>query len=92
MLRLPRSGWRRDHQSASTAFGSCVFADLFPNPDERALGRAIAVRPQVHLAGIKIGINPIGPAGEQGSFTHHYPLGETTGGLESNLLLASSLS
>ena len=45
-----------------------VFANLFPDTDERTLGRAIAVGPQVHLAGIVMGITPIGPTGEQRGF------------------------
>ena len=31
-----------------------VFADLFADPDEGTLDRAIAVGPEVHLAGIKM--------------------------------------
>ena len=59
-----------------------VFANLFPDADKRALDRAIAVGPEVHLGGVEMGINPSGSAGEQWGFAHHHPLRKTAGRLE----------
>lgn len=50
------------------------FANLFSDPDEWALDRTIAVGPEVYLAGVKKGINPIGPTEEQRGFAHYHPL------------------
>ena len=59
-----------------------LFANLFPNPDEGALDRAIAVAPEVHFGGIESRVNAIGPTGEQRGFTHHHPLRKAAGFLE----------
>ena len=59
-----------------------IFANLFSDTDEWTLDRAIAVTPEIHFGGIKMWINPIGPAGEQRGFAHHYPLGKVAGFLE----------